>query len=86
MVRADTTSSHPRLTPLPSETVSQFRSWFESLTTNGIVSIVNSSIYPFALSLSKGSEHIATQSLEGEEVFDFAKNENFPSSRSRRVL
>jgi hypothetical protein len=26
-------------------------------------SIVNSSIYPLALSLSKGSEHIATQSL-----------------------
>ena len=31
-------------------------------------SIVNSSICPFALSLSKGSEHIATQSLKGEEI------------------
>ena len=30
--------------------------------------IVNSSAYPFALSPSKGSERIATQSLEGEEV------------------
>jgi hypothetical protein len=28
--------------------------------------IANSRIYPFALSLSKGSERIATQSLTGE--------------------
>jgi hypothetical protein len=29
--------------------------------------IVNSSTYPFALSTSKGSERIATQSLKGKE-------------------
>src|SRR5262249_4919085 len=30
--------------------------------------IVNSSIYSFALSLSKGSERIVTQSLKGKEI------------------
>ena len=38
----------------------------EGLTTNGMVLIANSNVYPFALSLSKGSERIATQSLDGE--------------------
>jgi hypothetical protein len=55
---------HPYLHPHPSEAVSQFRLWFESLTTSGLV-LWKLNQEPFVLRFSKGERPFATQSLDG---------------------